>query len=61
MAYGHAVLGESLELCREAAEWGLAEQKRLEKNEAAKQRILLAVENIKTIRKNGDNHVDDNM
>lgn len=31
MAYSHAVLGESLELCRQAAEWGRDEQKSLQK------------------------------
>ena len=30
--YDHAVLGESLELCRDAADWFAAEQVRLEKN-----------------------------
>lgn len=30
MTYGHAVLGESLELCKDAADWFAAEKKRLE-------------------------------
>lgn len=40
MKYGHAVLGESLELYREAAEWGRDQKKRVEKNEKARAIIL---------------------
>lgn len=31
MAYKYAVLGESLELCRDAAKWFVEEKERLEK------------------------------
>ncbi len=40
MAYGRAVLGESLELCNEAADWFAEEQKRLEKNERARKKVM---------------------
>ena len=40
MKYGHAVLGESLELYQEAAEWGRDQKKRIEKNEKARAIIL---------------------
>lgn len=40
MKYGHAVLGESLELYKEAVEWGKDEKKRMEKNEKARAIIL---------------------
>ncbi|MBD5495101.1 MAG: hypothetical protein HDR12_12200 [Lachnospiraceae bacterium] len=40
MKYGHAVLGESLELYQEAAEWGRDQKKRMEKNEKARAIIL---------------------
>lgn len=40
MKYGHAVLGESLELYREAAEWGRDQKERMEKNERARAIIL---------------------
>lgn len=33
MTYKHAVLGETLELCRDAAKWFAAEKERLEKCE----------------------------
>jgi len=47
MAYGHAVLGESLELCRQAAEWGRDEQKRLQKNEQARVKVTAVIEQLK--------------
>ena len=37
MLYDHAVLGETLELCREAAKWFAEEKERLEK-QAGKQK-----------------------
>lgn len=40
MKYGHAVLGESPELYKEAAEWGRDQKKRMEKNEKARAIIL---------------------
>lgn len=40
MKYGHAVLGESVELYKEAAEWGRDQKKRMEKNEKARALIL---------------------
>lgn len=40
MKYGHAVLGESLELYKEAAEWGRDQKRRMEKNEKARAIIL---------------------
>lgn len=40
MGYGHAVLGESLELYKEAIEWGSDQQKRAEKNDKARAIIL---------------------
>lgn len=40
MKYGHAVLGESLELYKEAVEWGKDQKKRMEKNEKARAIIL---------------------
>lgn len=40
MKYGHAVLGESLELYQEAVEWGRDQKKQLEKNEKARAMIL---------------------
>lgn len=43
MACGRAVLGESLELCNEAAEWFAQEQKRLEKNEKARKKVMEAI------------------
>ena len=44
MKYGHAVLGESLELYQEAAEWGRDQKKRMEKNEKARAIILDSLE-----------------
>ena len=43
MGYGHAVLGESLELYEEAAEWGRDQKRREEKNEKARAIILDAL------------------
>lgn len=40
MSYGHAVLGESLELYKEAVEWGKDQQKRMIKNQRAREIIL---------------------
>lgn len=40
MKYGHAVLGETIELYQEAAEWGREQKKRMEKNERARAIIL---------------------
>ena len=40
MTYGHAVLGESLELCKEAADWFAAEKKRLEKSKKASKEVM---------------------
>ena len=40
MAYKHAVLGESLELCRDAEKWFAAEKERLEKNEKASKEVM---------------------
>lgn len=40
MKYGHAVLGESMELYQEAVEWGRDQKKRMEKNKKARAIIL---------------------
>lgn len=40
MTYGHAVLGESLELCKDAADWFAAEKKRLEKSKKASKEVM---------------------
>lgn len=40
MKYGHALLGESIELYQEAAEWGRDQKMRMEKNEKARAVIL---------------------
>jgi hypothetical protein len=40
MSYGHAVLGESVELYQEAAEWGRNQKKRMEKNVKARMIIM---------------------
>lgn len=40
MTYGHAVLGESLELCKEAADWFATEKKRLEKSKKASKEVM---------------------
>lgn len=47
MAYSHAVLGESLELCRQAAEWGRDDQKRLQKNEQARVKVTAIIDELK--------------
>lgn len=36
MKYGHAMLGESMELYKEAIEWGKDQKKRMAKNEKAR-------------------------
>jgi hypothetical protein len=36
MSYGHAVLGESIELYNEAVEWGKNQKRRTEKNTKAR-------------------------
>ena len=38
--YDHAVLGESLELCKDAADWFAAEQVRLEKSRKASKEVM---------------------
>ena len=40
MSYGHAVLGESIELYKEAVEWGKDQQKNIEKNKKARAIII---------------------
>jgi hypothetical protein len=40
MSYGHAVLGESIELYNEAVEWGKNQKKRTEKNAKARMIIM---------------------
>jgi hypothetical protein len=40
MSYGHAVLGESVELYQEAVEWGRDQKKRMEKNARARMIIM---------------------
>ena len=40
MMYGHAVLGESLKLSKDAADWFAAEKKRLEKSEKASKEVM---------------------
>lgn len=40
MAYGHAMLGESVELYNEAVEWGKEQLKIIEKKEKARASIL---------------------
>lgn len=44
MKYGHAVLGESFELYKEAAEWGRDQKMRIERNERARAIILDSLE-----------------
>ena len=44
MRYDHAVLGESLELCRDAADWFAAEKERLEKSKKVSENIQPMVE-----------------
>lgn len=39
MSYGHAVLGESPELYKEAIEWGKEQHKNIEKNKKAREII----------------------
>ena len=40
MMYDHAVLGESLELCKDAANWFAAEKNRLEKSKKASKEVM---------------------
>lgn len=40
MMYGHAVLGESLELCKDAEDWFVEEKKRLEKSRKASKEVM---------------------
>lgn len=40
MMYDHAVLGESLELCKDAADWFAAEKERLEKSKKASKEVM---------------------
>ena len=40
MTYNHAVLGESLELKKEAANWFVEEKKRLEKSKKASKEVM---------------------
>lgn len=40
MMYDHAVLGESLELCKDAANWFVAEKDRLEKSKKASKEVM---------------------
>lgn len=44
MRYDHAVLGESLELCRDAVDWFAAEKERLEKSKKVSENIQPMVE-----------------
>lgn len=39
MRYDYAVLGESLELCRDAADWFAAEKERLEKSKEVSKEV----------------------
>ena len=40
MTYNHAVLGESLELCKDAADWFAAEKERLNKSKKASKEVM---------------------
>ena len=40
MMYDHAVLGESAELCKEAADWFATEKERLEKSKKASKEVM---------------------
>lgn len=40
MTYDRAVLGESLDLCKDAANWFLEEKKRLENNKKASKEVM---------------------
>lgn len=40
MTYNHAVLGESLELNKESANWFVEEKKRLEKSKKASKEVM---------------------
>ena len=40
MTYNHAVLGESLELSKDAAKWFAAEKERLEKSRQASKEVM---------------------
>lgn len=40
MVYDHAVLGESLEFCKDAANWFAEEKERLKKNQKANKDVM---------------------
>lgn len=40
MRYDHSILGESLEQCKDAANWFAAEKERLEKSKKASKEIM---------------------
>lgn len=44
MLYDHAVLGESLELCKDAAKWFAEEKIRLEKSRKANKEVMESIQ-----------------
>ena len=54
----YAVLGETLELCLEAAEWGIDEAKRLKKNEQARIKVTRIINNLKKEQNEADDVTD---
>lgn len=44
MLYDHAVLGESLELCKDAAKWFAEEKIRLEKSRNANKEVMESIQ-----------------
>lgn len=44
MTYDHAVLGESLELCKDAAKWFAEEKIRLEKSRKANKEVMESIQ-----------------
>ena len=44
MLYDHAVLGESLELCKDAAKWFAEEKIRLEKRRKANKEVMESIQ-----------------
>ena len=46
MTYNHAVLGESLELNKEAANWFVEEKKRIEKSKKASKEVMDSIRSM---------------
>jgi hypothetical protein len=56
MSYGHAVLGESIELYNEAVEWGKDQKKRIEKNAKARMMIMESLAPMLEEKRKNKNH-----